>query len=80
MGCDQERFALKAIAQKLNRKVGTIKAHLFFAREKLQSQLRPYLRCEPCEEGENRGIISLAKSFHVRYNLLLEVIKISMHK
>ena len=42
-----EGLALKAIARKLNRQVGTIKAHLFFARKKLQDQLYPYLRGEP---------------------------------
>ena len=52
----REGLALKTIARKLNRQVGTIKAHLFFARKKLQHQLCPYLRCESREKSETRSI------------------------
>ncbi|MCZ6676720.1 MAG: sigma-70 family RNA polymerase sigma factor [Candidatus Poribacteria bacterium] len=45
-----EGLSLKAIAHKLGRKTGTIKSHLFFARERLQHELRPYLRCEANED------------------------------
>ncbi len=41
-----EGLSLKAIAHKLKRKTGTIKSHLFFARERLQNELRAYLRGE----------------------------------
>ena len=41
-----EGLSLKAIAQKLKRAVGTIKSHLFFARERLQNELRPYVQVE----------------------------------
>ena len=50
-----EGLSLKMIAQKLKREMGTIKSHLFFARKRLQNELRPYLRGEPGEEPENQA-------------------------
>ena len=52
----REGLALKTIARKLNRQVGTIKAHLFFVRKKLHDQLCPYLRYESREELETRSV------------------------
>lgn len=42
-----EGLPVKEIARKLGRSSGTIKAHLFHAREKLQDEIRPYLTSEP---------------------------------
>ena len=39
----RDELPLKQIAQRLNRNVGTIKAHLFGARQRLREQMLPYL-------------------------------------
>ena len=42
----QEDLPLKAIARRLGRSIGTVKAHLFHARRTLHHQLLPYFQCE----------------------------------
>ena len=39
-----DELSLKAIAHRLNRSTGTVKAHLFYARRTLHHQLLPYFR------------------------------------
>ena len=41
----QEDLPLKAIARRLKRSTGTVKAHLFHARRTLRHQLLPYFQC-----------------------------------
>ena len=41
----QEDLPLKAIARRLKRSTGTVKAHLFHARRTLHDQLLPYFQC-----------------------------------
>ena len=41
----QEDLPLKAIARRLGRSIGTVKAHLFHARRTLHHQLLPYFKC-----------------------------------
>jgi RNA polymerase sigma-70 factor, ECF subfamily len=42
-----EGLPLKTIAEKFKREIGTIKSHLFFARERLKGELQPYLSGQP---------------------------------
>jgi len=42
-------LSIKKIASRLNKSESTIKAHLHYARGKLQNMLRPYLQNEPLE-------------------------------
>lgn len=42
----KEDLSLKAIAHRLGRSIGTVKAHLFHARHILHHQLLPYFQCE----------------------------------
>ena len=41
----KEDLPLKAIARRLGRSIGTVKAHLFHARRTLHHQLLPYFQC-----------------------------------
>ena len=43
----RDGLAIKEIASRLNKSEGTIKAHLYQARQKLQHMLRPYLQDDP---------------------------------
>jgi RNA polymerase sigma-70 factor (ECF subfamily) len=49
----QEGLQLKEIAARLDRSEGTIKAHLYHARRRLQTLLLPYLNNEPLEWAVN---------------------------
>ncbi len=45
----RDELPIKEIASRLDKSEGTIKAHLYHARQKLQHMLRPYLQNEPLE-------------------------------
>jgi DNA-directed RNA polymerase specialized sigma24 family protein len=69
-----EGLSLKSIARKLKREIGTIKSHLFFARKRLQDELRPYLRGEANEAPENQVDSNFGRGSKIRVNRAFETI------
>ena len=69
-----EGLSLKVIAQKLKREIGTIKSHLFFARKRLQDELRSYLRGEANEAPENQVESNFGRGSKIRVNRVFETV------